>query len=913
MEHRAPGATVLCRLVRASTARPALTIAIGLTLGVIGALSTLRALTFETSSVRLLPRHRLYVERYEALVREFGDLSDIVVAVEGPSVERAQAYVDRVAADIKALPAARRVSHRIDPDAFAGHALLYLSRHRLADLRANIVAHRRFIEAYAAHPTLAGILHGIDHEIARRFAVGFLDLGLDDDAPERFDAGFIDRLLAVLAHGLDGTAPPGSPWRHVFAADDAGGSGYFVSSDKKLLFVFVQPTLEAASFTDDQDFIAAIRRVLRAAQHDFPDVAAGVTGAPALANDEMLTTFRDSARATLLAAALTLAVVLVVCRRVVEPCAMVVVLAISLAWSLGIITATVGHLTVFSVMFISLLVGMGIDYGIYVFFRYDEELRGGRTPRRALTITALRTGPGIVFGALGGAGAFAVLMLTEFRGVQEFGFVAGVAIVTALLAMTTVFPAVLVVLGRRAVAPVHAASRPGGSDDVAWLARLWASPTAIVVVTAALTAYSLAALPAVRFDGNRLNLQARDSESALWERRIVASRRSGFAALTTADSLSELRTKQAAFERLPAVAEVTSILTLIPADQDAKIPLVRDIAAATATVRVRDVPHLDLAAVRRALGELQRRLELAMREADPGTTVDTLRSAHRRTEVLLAGLTGGEANAVHRLAPVQASLRDDFAALLRRLGEHLTPRPLTMRDVPDELARKFVGRSGRMLMMVYPAIDTWNDEGAREFVRQLRTVDDGVTGPPVIAYEASRLMEAAYFRGTLYAAVVVAALTIVTLRRVPDALLAMTPLALGTLWTIGAMRIFGLPFNLANVWALPLIVGAAAEYGLNVSLRFRESSERGRPGLPASTVRAVLLNGLTNMSGFGSLMVARHQGMFGLGLVLTIGAMASLASSLVVLPTLLGLLHRKSRHSPAPGAGDRLTPARRGE
>jgi hypothetical protein len=41
--------------------------------------------------------------------------------------------------------------------------------------------------------------------------------------------------------------------------------------------------------------------------------------------------------------------------------------------------------------------------------------------------------------------------------------------------------------------------------------------------------------------------------------------------------------------------------------------------------------------------------------------------------------------------------------------------------------------------------------------------------------------------------------------------------------------------------------------------------------------------------------------------------MASLASSLVVLPTLLGLLHRKSRHAPAPGTGDRLTPARRGE
>ena len=104
-------------------------------------------------------------------------------------------------------------------------------------------------------------------------------------------------------------------------------------------------------------------------------------------------------------------------------------------------------------------------------------------------------------------------------------------------------------------------------------------------------------------------------------------------------------------------------------------------------------------------------------------------------------------------------------------------------------------------------------------MRQLRTVDAGVTGPPVIGYEASRLMEAAYSQGTLYAVVLVGALTILTLRRVPEALLAMTPLALGTLWTVGVMRLFGLPFNLANVWALPLIVGASAEYGLNVTLR----------------------------------------------------------------------------------------------
>ena len=133
------------------------------------------------------------------------------------------------------------------------------------------------------------------------------------------------------------------------------------------------------------------------------------------------------------------------------------------------------------------------------------------------------------------------------------------------------------------------------------------------------------------------------------------------------------------------------------------------------------------------------------------------------------------------------------------------------------------------------------------------------------------------------------------LRRVREVLLALTPLALGTLWTIGFMRVFGLSFNLANVWGLPLIIGAAAEYGLNVALRYREGAAEGRATLPRSTVMSVLLNGLTNVSGFGSLMVARHQGIFGLGLLLTVGSRGR--------PRLVAAPAARAPALPAPGGG----------
>ena len=158
-------------------------------------------------------------------------------------------------------------------------------------------------------------------------------------------------------------------------------------------------------------------------------------------------------------------------RRVVKPVLMLATLVVSLAWSMGIITLVIGHLSIFSVMFISIVVGIGIDYGIYLLYRYREELGRGSSPAEALRRTAERAGPGMLLGALTATGAFFVLMLTDFQGIREFGFVAGTAILMAFLSMVTLFPALLALVdGRRA-----AAAAPAAGDAVAraiWLERI---------------------------------------------------------------------------------------------------------------------------------------------------------------------------------------------------------------------------------------------------------------------------------------------------------------------------------------------------------------------------------------------------------------------------------------------------------
>ena len=101
------------------------------------------------------------------------------------------------------------------------------------------------------------------------------------------------------------------------------------------------------------------------------------------------------------------------------------------------------------------------------------------------------------------------------------------------------------------------------------------------------------------------------------------------------------------------------------------------------------------------------------------------------------------------------------------------------------------------------------------------------------------------------------------------------------------MWFFRLQFNLANLVAVPLIIGIGVENGIHIVHRYREEGVGGPALVAGSTGQAVALFSLTTMIGFGSLMVARYYGIFSMGLLLTIAVGSVLVASLTVLPLLL--------------------------
>ena len=871
-------------LVRLASARPVVTVLLSVVLACAALVYTFSHLGFVTSGRDLLPQDRSYVQRDEEISDDFPRLDQLVVAVESDDVRRSKAYAHRLAAELRREPGAfRHVTYLIDPKKFRGRELLYLSPADLRDIHDQVVDHQGFLASFAARPTLDSLIDGIRTEIVTAFVRSAFDLGLDE-SEKKVDLSAAREVLDQISTRLDRPARYRSPWGSLFSLNHGDDeAGFFLSDDKRLLFLLVEATREKASFTNYRDAIAPLRATMARVGAEFPDVKAGLTGAPVLGNDEMEAAFRDSKRATALAFALTLGVLVVAFRRFGMPLLVLATLAVSICWSLGIVTLVVGHLSIFSIMFISIVVGLGTDYGVYLIFRNEEERRVGRSPREALETTAMRAGPGMLSGALTAAGTFYVLMLTDFPGIRELGFIAGTSIMLAWLSMMTLLPALVLVTGRGHVER----RRETGPQAVPLVARVSRHPRLVVGLAAVAAALSLVALRGVRFDYNLLHLQARGTESVDWEERILRSAgRSSFVALSTAGSLDELRRRVAAFEALDSVSEVESVLSLIPTEQETKAKILAEIAPIVEPVAVGwreavDAPRL-LAAVR----ALRQRLDLAVGEAPFGHDRDEVVALRDETAALSRKLEAAPA-AAPALATLQDQLRADFARTLGHLKRNLHPIPIGLADVPGQLRRKFVGDSGRFLLQIQPKVDIWDRDGAERFIRELRTVDADVAGTPVITFEAIRYMERAYKEGTLYAFLLVGLLTAVIVRRTRESVLATISLVLGTLCTVGLMFVFGLPFNLGNVFGFPLILGAGAEFGLNVVLRYGEARQHGGPRFPRSTFFAVLVNGLTTVVGFGSLMIAAHRGIFGLGLLLTLGMIATLVASLIVLPVLL--------------------------
>src|SRR5262249_51399541 len=147
-----------------------------------------------------------------------------------------------------------------------------------------------------------------------------------------------------------------------------------------------------------------------------------------------------------------------------------------------------------------------------------DDLEGFRLTMREAFVTM---GPGIITGCVTAAASFGMTMITDFTGVAEMGLIAGGGVLLCLLAMLSVFPALI-----RLIKPHHRHITPFDrrlvqvySPKIPLFFSRWPKATLSVAVVLALA--SVYAIVSKQFDYDLLKIQPRGVESIVWQERIV--------------------------------------------------------------------------------------------------------------------------------------------------------------------------------------------------------------------------------------------------------------------------------------------------------------------------------------------------------------------------------------------------------
>ncbi len=865
---------------------PRLILGLALLFSSISVIYTVRNMTFLTGRDDLMPKNAPFQVDYRAYRAEFGDQEEIVAVIESDDAVKSTRAADALYTALnKQQGVFRDVFYPGGLPFFRKNGLLFMPLDDIKNLRHTLTMAAPVLKDLAAAPSVQTLFTSLTDQIDRY---------LKSNDP--VDLASLTFMLTTLDKGFkafDGKSSGLS--MDSFLKGGGTGTSSMLESAGKQQVITLLPVKVEGSFVASERSIKAARAALIDVlkKPEFKGVTGGLTGVPVLEYEEMATSQRDLEIATILSLSLTVILLLFAFRGLLNVIAAMVSLIVGICLSFGFATLTIGHLNILSMVFAVMLIGLGIEYGIQVVLRYQEELRGGANGLDAIEIGLTANIRSIVMAAATVALAFATFAFTDFKGIAELGIIAAGGVFICVLATFTVLPSMLVLL-ERFRKPTSRPTPPLDETKGNFLRALFTRPKAVIAATLLLSLVCLYPTLTMRFDYNLMNLQAKGLQSVEYAYKLMRSKEnSGYFAVVTARDNAEAERLTQRLEALSSVDHVVSALSFIPDHQPEKLAELAALRSIMATIK--PVPYeenLQVMTLPTVFENFRDRVEKLKNElgshnapeAQPVgaflTTLDRFFGSLEKEK---------DKNALGMLREFQGGMFAELPDKLAMLKESFGADEIRKSDVPPQLMRRFVGTSGKLLLQVAAKKEIFEREPLQEFVSQVKSVVPNATGEPVMVYESLSVLRSAYLKAFIYAFIGIAALLLINFRSIRYALLGSLPLTVGLLLMVGGMRLIGISFNSANIIVLPLILGVGIDSAIYILNRYRQGNESPEQVAASSAGVGVFLNALTILFSFGALMVAHHQGVFSIGAVMSLGMAASVAAFLIFMPALLSL------------------------
>lgn len=615
----------------------------------------------------------------------------------------------------------------------------------------------------------------------------------------------------------------------------------FSSPDGTMRLIFLVAPKVHNSYKEDAAWIASLEAYVtkwKSADPERAGLTHGITGESPYKSEVAAVMEKDLGGSTILTGVVIAFLFWLIQRNFRRLVFLVLCLGLTFAATLSIGGTVFDELSIMSIGFAAILMGLAADYGVLA-AQYHASFGGDARSLRQ------RIGPSILWASATTASVFLVLNLSAFPGIAQLGNLVAIGIAMAALVTLFVFVPLL----------ASGQSQPDLRVDDGKPAPWWmlhGGKLTLAGAVASLAIFATSGLPKLDYHlsqlpESRLNAMKvfRDIQSSL-----PAWSEGNFPVLVEGKNDEELRAAlsraEAAIRKLQADGklEAATVPAALWPQPDYQQAAAADLAAVAAR---KDA----LLAAASEAGFSEEGSALTGAVCDAWTRfAETIRAGETAfpqsdaAKALLGRFLARDENS-HVLA---GSLKPaDFAAMKERDFEDLAP----------------INQPG-----VYLA--AW--QTLQSSIKPLMLRDMQVVVLPTI--------------------VVLLGMLALMFRNRRDFLLALAYLLFCGLLLGGIMVAIGQPWTFQNLAALPVLLGTGIDYAIHVLLALRRY-DGDRHRLWIGTGKALVFCGITTAVGFGTLTGAADPGLASFGRISCIGIFLALATALLVLPTWWAKVHRR--------------------
>ena len=502
-----------------------------------------------------------------------------------------------------------------------------------------------------------------------------------------------------------------------------------------------------------------------------------------------------------------------------------------------------GRLSMISVGFCAILVGLGVDFAILTLGRYYQARSDGEWHQQAIATSVSKLGRAVFFGALTTAVGFLALVLSGAMSFAELGVLIAIGIFVAALFMCSIV-----------FLFVREQARDSGTRDwlfdlvaryVRWIAR---RPLPMVIFSCAvlllLTALGFSPVPPLQFEANARSLQPKNIR---------------------ANQALESIMKKMPVRWEPVLAIVRGGNAQELHDYWQKISAHWKAVQAAGKIKAFSTPA---ALCPSPIWMEQNRARLR--------TISFQEAHETLTQTLEA-----EGFSVEAFAPAFALLDD-----LQRVANPSVPLPDWRTQLPESSSWWFLidRYFGHDPLLTAAFVMTNEPVTTHEQSQQLQR-DLSMAGVPLVltgwAFVLADLQPWSRHQLLIISALMAIfdmSLLAILYRDLRSWLIQIITLAFGLGAMIATMKLFNIHLNLLNVLSFRLVLAIGVDYGIYVVLVWQRAHNIQHD--VAGVIKPVVLAGLTAISGFGSLALARNPALTGLGIACAIGIFWSLIATI---------------------------------